>query len=107
MSADGKYVVITQYGSNVLTIIDAGKHKIVKELPVGDGKHVGFLTFTKDGKKMFVTNREDDAVYVIDMKKLEVKKKIETAEPGRKFKSQGQVINGYFNVFEVTEKYLD
>lgn len=47
------------------------------------------------------------SVYVIDMKKPEVKKKIGTVEPDRKFKSQGQVINGYFNVFEVTEKYLE
>jgi YVTN family beta-propeller protein len=107
MSADGKYVAITQYGSNVITFIDAKEHKIAKEVPVGDGKHVGFMAFTKDGKKAFVTNREDDAVYVIDMKTLEVKKKIETAEPDRKFKTQWQVLNGYYNVFELTEKYID
>lgn len=107
MSADGKYVAITQYGSNVITFIDAKEHKIVKELPVGNGKHVGFMAFTKDGKKAYVTNREDDAVYVIDMNSLEVKKKIETAEPDRKFKTQWQVVNGYYNVFETTEKYLD
>ncbi|MDP3296495.1 MAG: cytochrome D1 domain-containing protein [Thermodesulfovibrionia bacterium] len=107
MSADGKYVAITQYGSNVITFIDAKEHKIVKEIPVGTGKHVGFMAFTKDGEKAFVTNREEDAVYVIDMKKLEVKKKIETAEPDRKFKTQWQVLNGYYNVFETTEKYID
>ena len=107
MSADGKYVAITQYGSNVITFIDAREHKIVKEIPVGSGKHVGFMAFTKDGEKAFVTNRDDDAVYVIDMKKLEVKKKIETAEPDRKFKTQWQVLNGYYNVFETTEKYID
>jgi len=107
MSPDGKYVVMTQYGDNVISFIDAKEHKIVKEMPVGAGKHVGFATFTKDGKKAFITNKEDDAVYVIDMKKLEVKKKIETAEPDRKFKTQWQVLNGYYNVFETTEKYID
>jgi len=107
MSADGKYVVITEYGSNVLTFIDAKKHEVVKELQVGNGKHVGFMAFTKDGKKAYVTNREDDAIYVIDMNALEVKKKIETAEPDRKFKTQWQVLNGYYNVFEKTERYID
>ncbi len=105
MSPDGKYVVTTQYGGNVVTFIDAKKHEIVKEINVGQGKHVGFVTFTKDGKKAFVANREDDAVYVVDMKKLEVKKKIDTTEPDKKWKSQGQVLNGYYNIFEVTEKY--
>ncbi|GAB4540321.1 MAG: hypothetical protein Fur0020_09430 [Thermodesulfovibrionia bacterium] len=107
MSADGKYVAITQYGGNVITFIDAKEHKVVKEIAVGNGKHVGFMAFTKDGKKAYVTNREDDAVYVVDMKGLEVKKKIETAEPDRKFKTQWQLVNGYYNVFEKTEKYID
>lgn len=107
MSPDGKYVVITQYGLNVITFIDAKKHEIVKGIKVGDGKHVGFAAFTKDGKKMYVTNREDDAVYVVDMGDLAVKKKIETAEPDRKFKTQWQVLNGYYNLFERTEKYID
>ncbi len=107
MSPDGKYVVTTQYGGNVVTFIDAKKHEVIKEITVGQGKHVGFVTFTKDGKKAFVANREDDAVYVVDMKKLEVKKKIDTTEPDKRWKSQGQVLNGYHNIFEVTEKYFD
>jgi len=107
MSPDGKYVVTTQYGGNVVTFIDAKKHEVIKEITVGQGKHVGFVTFTKDGKKAFAANREDDAVYVIDMNKLEVKKKIDTTEPDKKWKSQGQVLNGYHNIFEVTEKYFD
>lgn len=107
MSPDGKYVVTTQYGGNVVTFIDAKKHEVIKEITVGQGKHVGFVTFTKDGKKAFVANREDDAVYVVDMNKLEVKKKIDTTEPDKKWKSQGQVLNGYHNIFEVTEKYFE
>ncbi|RJR17147.1 MAG: hypothetical protein C4581_08545 [Nitrospiraceae bacterium] len=107
MSPDGKYVVTTQYGGNVISFIDAKKHEIIKEITVGEGKHVGFVTFTKDGRKAFVSNREDDAVYVVDMKNLEVKKKIDTTEPDKKWKSQGQVLNGYHNIFEVTETYYE
>ena len=106
MSPDGKYVVVGQYGANVLTFIDAGKHEVVKELPVGEGKGVQWVAFTPDNKKAFANNVEDDAVYVIDMKKLEVRKKIETAEPDKKWKTQWHVTNGWYQVYEVVETSL-
>ena len=64
MSPDGKYVFVGQYGGNVLTIIDAKKHEVVKNLPVGEGKGVQWVAFTKDNRKAFVNNNSDDAVYV-------------------------------------------
>ncbi len=106
MSPDGKYVAVGQYGANVITFIDAKKHMVVKNLPVGEGKGVQWVAFTPDNRKAFVNNVEDDAVYVIDMKELKVKKKIETAEPGKKWKTQWHVTNGWYQVYEVVETYI-
>lgn len=106
MSPDGKYVVVGHYGANTITIIDAKEHKVVKGLTVGTGKGVQWIAFTPDNKKAFVNNVEDDAVYVIDLKNLEVKKKIETAEPDKKWKTQWHVLNGWYQVYEVVETYV-
>jgi YVTN family beta-propeller protein len=106
MSPDGKYVVVGQYGANVLTFIDAENHEVVKKLPVGEGKGVQWVAFTPDNSKAFVNNNSEDAVYVIDMKKLEVKKKIVTAEPDKMWKTQWHVTNGWYQVYEVVETFL-
>ncbi len=107
MSPDGKYVVVGQYGENVITFIDAGKHEVVKNLPVGEGKGAQWVAFTRDNEKAFVNNVSDDAVYVIDMKKLAVKKKIETAEPDKMWKTQWHVTNGWYQTYEVVETFID
>jgi len=106
MSPDGKYVVVGEYGANVLTFIDANKHEVVKTLAVGEGKGVPWIAFTPDNKKAFVSNIGDDAVYVVDLKGLEVKKKIKTAEPGKEWKTQWHVSNGWYQVYEVVETSL-
>jgi YVTN family beta-propeller protein len=106
MSPDGKYVAVGQYGSNIITFVDAKKHKVVKKLQVGDGKGVQWVAFTPDNKKAFVNNNGDDAVYVVDMNKLKVKKKIVTAEQGKFWKSQWHVTNGWYQVYEVVETSL-
>jgi YVTN family beta-propeller protein len=79
---------------------------LVKNLPVGEGKGVQWVAFTPDYKKAFVNNNSDDAVYVIDMKKLKVKKKIVTAEPGKFWKTQWHVTNGWYQVYEVVETHI-
>jgi len=107
MSPDGKYVVMGQIGANVVTFIDAKTHKIVKSLTVGEGKGVQWIAFTKDNKKAFVNNKGDDAVYVIDLKKMKVGKKIVTAEPDKMWKSQYHVVNGSYLTYEVVETYID
>ncbi len=106
MSPDGKYVVVGQYGGNVLTFIDAQKHEVVKELPIGTGKGVQWIAFTPDNKKAFVNNNSEDAVYCIDMKNLKVVRKIETAEPDKKWKTQWHVTNGWYQTYEVVESYI-
>jgi YVTN family beta-propeller protein len=107
MSPDGKYVVIGQYGGNILTFIDAKTHEVVKNLPVGTGKGVQWVAFTKDNKKAFVNNNSEDAVYVIDMKKMKVGEKIVTAEEGKFWKTQWHVTNGWYQVYEVVETFID
>ena len=107
MSPDGKYVVMGQVGATVVTFIDAKKHEIVKELTVGSGKGVQWIAFTKDNKKAFVNNKSEDAIYVIDLKKMKVGKKIVTGEPDKMWKSQYHVSNGWYQTYEVVEPNLD
>lgn len=107
MSPDGKYVVIGQYGGNVVSFIDAKTHKIVKELAVGEGKGVQWIAFTKDNKKALVNNNSEDAVYVIDLNKMKVGKKIVTGEPDKMWKTQWHVVNGWYLTYEVVETFID
>jgi YVTN family beta-propeller protein len=106
MSPDGNYVVVGQYGGNVITFIGARNHKVVKELTVGEGKGVQWVAFTPDNKKAFINNNSDDAVYVVDMKKFEVTKKIVTGEPDKMWKTQWHVTNGWYQVYEVVETVI-
>jgi DNA-binding beta-propeller fold protein YncE len=93
---DGKYAVVTNYGNNVITVIDIPNRKTVKDLKIGAGR-MGHIAFTADGKAGYVSNDKDGNVYKLDMTKLAVEKKIETAgdKPGG-----GQVLNVWTNVFE-------
>ena len=89
-----------------MTIIDAKKHTVVKKLPIGEGKGVQWVAFTPDNKKAFINNNSDDAVYVMDMKKLKVTKKIVTAKEGKFWKTQWHVTNGWYQTYEVVETYI-
>jgi DNA-binding beta-propeller fold protein YncE len=92
---DGKLAVVTNYGNNVITIIDIGHLKTVKDLKIGTGR-MGHVAFTKDGHWGYVSNEKDGNLFKVDMKKLETVKKIETGnKPGG-----GQVLNVWTNVFE-------
>jgi DNA-binding beta-propeller fold protein YncE len=50
----------------------------VKDLKIGAGR-MGHIAFTADGKAGYVSNDKDGNVYKLDMTKLAVEKKIETA----------------------------
>jgi DNA-binding beta-propeller fold protein YncE len=92
---DGKQAVVTNYGNNVISIIDLKKPGTVKDLKIGSGR-MGHVAFTRDGKWGYVSNDKDGSLYKLDMGKLEVVKKIATGEkPGG-----GQVLNVWTNVFE-------
>ncbi len=92
---DGKLAVVTNYGNNVVSVIDIGQLKTVKDLKIGAGR-MGHVAFTKDGRWGYVSNDKDGNLFKVDMKKLETVKKIETGnKPGG-----GQVLNVWTNVFE-------
>ena len=92
---DGKRSVVTNYGNNVITVIDIAGLKTVKDLKIGTGR-MGHIAFTKDGQWGYVSNEKDGNLFKIDMKKLDTVKKIETGnKPGG-----GQVLNVWTNVFE-------
>jgi len=99
LTPDGKYVVLTPYGSNIISIIDAKTGLKLKDVAVGNGNHVGHIVFSADSKKAYATNASDGALYVIDMKTREVVKGIPTGDKA------AQVINTYTNLFEVPGVY--
>jgi len=109
LSPDGKTVVITKYGTNVLTFLDPANDWAMTDLAVGTGIHVGHITFTSDSKKAFCTNRVDGAVYQIDLSGVtpSVAKKIDLVLPNlttvpSPIAGTGQVINSYSNIFEIS-----
>lgn len=92
---DGKLAVVTNYGNNVISIVDTGTWKMARELEIGAGR-MGHAAFTKDGRFGYISNDQDGALYKLDMQKIEVVGKIVTAgKPG-----SGQVLNVWTNVFE-------
>ncbi len=95
-SPDGRHVMVTNYGNNVITIIDL-KKKInpVADVEIGTGR-MGHVAFTKNGRYGYISNAADGNLFKFDMKKFEVVKEIVTGGgPGG-----GQVLNVWTNVFE-------
>ncbi len=91
---DGKFAVVTNYGNNVITIMDLKELKTVKDIRIGE-RRMGHVAFTRNGKWCYVSN-EDGNLYKVDMKRLTLVKRIETSnQPGA-----GQVLNVWYNVFE-------
>ncbi|WP_018936507.1 YncE family protein [Thioalkalivibrio sp. ALJ24] len=94
-SPDGQHVVVTNYGNNVITIIDLEKMKPVADLTIGEGR-MGHVAFTEDGRYGYVSNAGDGNLHKVDMESYEVVDEIETG--GRE--GGGQVLNVWTNVFE-------
>jgi DNA-binding beta-propeller fold protein YncE len=93
---DGKYAVATNYGNNVIALIDLAGLKTVKDLKIGKGR-MGHIAFTQDGKWGYVSNAGDGNLWKIDMGRLEVVKEIAT---GKGQAGGAQVLNVWTNVFE-------
>lgn len=94
-SPDGKYAVVTNYGNNVISIIDVATQRIVKDLKIGHGR-MGHIAFTQDSKYGYISNEKDGVLYKLDMEKLVVIKTIITNGQN----GGGQVLNVWTNVFE-------
>ncbi|WP_038056985.1 YncE family protein [Thermus amyloliquefaciens] len=91
---DGRRAVVTNYGNNVITILDLVGLRTVKDLVVGKGR-MGHVAFTPDGRYGYLSNA-DGNLYKLDMARLEVVKTIPTGETS----GGGQVLNVWTNVFE-------
>lgn len=99
ITPDGKFAVITQYGDTKFEVIDLNKLKSVKVVDTGVGRHMGHAVFV--GKKMYISNRVADSVFVVDTSSWEIIKRIQTAPSGQ---AQGQVVRDFYQVFERVEK---
>ncbi|MCX8076847.1 MAG: hypothetical protein N3C57_07430 [Aquificaceae bacterium] len=95
MTPDGRYAVITQYGDTKFEVIDLSQRKSIKVVDTGVGRHMGHAVFVD--KKMYITNRVADSVFVVDTEKWEIVKRIQTAPSGQ---AQGQVVRDFYQVFE-------
>jgi YVTN family beta-propeller protein len=92
---DGRYAVITNYGNNVVSIIDARTLASVKDLEIGKGR-MGHIAFTKDGRYGYLSNAGDGNLHKIDMNTLQLVREIRTGGAA----GAGQVLNVWTNVFE-------
>ncbi len=51
-------------GTSVITVLDLVNNKVMKEIPTGNGPR--HLTFSKDGKRAWSANLDDNSVSLID-----------------------------------------
>jgi YVTN family beta-propeller protein len=92
---DGRYAFITNYGNNVVSILDARTLQTVRDLTIGKGR-MGHVAFTRDGRFAYVSNAGDGNLHKIDMATLSVVKEIRTGDAA----GGSQVLNVWTNVFE-------
>lgn len=95
LTPDGRYAVITQYGDSKFEVLDLFQRRLVKVVDAGVGRHMGHAVFS--GRKMYITNRLADSVFVVDTDRWEITKRIQTATSGQ---AQGQVVKDFYQVFE-------
>jgi YVTN family beta-propeller protein len=70
---DGKVLYVTRSGGPI-SIVDLEQNAMIKEIDSGSMPHR--LSFTNDGSKLFVVNRESDTLSVIDSHRHEIMKNI-------------------------------
>ncbi|MEO1768092.1 cytochrome D1 domain-containing protein [Thiobacter aerophilum] len=93
---DGRYEVVTNYGNNLVSVIDNTQgFKVVKNLAVGKGR-MGHIAFTPDGRYGYLSNAGDGNLHKLDMQTLTVVKEIKTGNAA----GGSQVLNVWTNVFE-------
>jgi len=94
-SPDGRHTIVTNYGNNVITIVDLETLKPVKDLMMGTGR-MGHVAYTKDGRFAYVSNDGDGNLFKVDMESMAPVAEIKTGGA----KGGGQVLNVWTNVFE-------
>lgn len=71
---DGKYALVTNNGSNNVTVIDAKSYAVVQTISTGRGPH-GFR-ISADSKTAYVANMGEDSVSVIDIPTFKETRKV-------------------------------
>lgn len=71
---DGKYVLVTNYETNNVTVIDAKMYGVVQTVSTGKGPH-GFR-ISPDSKTAYIANMGEDTVSVIDISTFKETKNI-------------------------------
>ncbi|SPZ83720.1 YncE family protein [Sphingobacterium multivorum] len=66
LTPDAKQLYISVWGGEKILVWDVTQNKITKEIPVGS--HPNEITFSKNGKWLFVANANDNSVSIIDTK---------------------------------------
>jgi YVTN family beta-propeller protein len=77
-SPDGRRLYITETGGETVSVIDLKKQALVKSIKVGKDAHA--IDVTPEGI-IFMSNRGDNSVYMIDPSSLKIKKKIAIPVP--------------------------
>ncbi|HTH53586.1 MAG TPA: alkaline phosphatase family protein [Edaphobacter sp.] len=75
LSRDGKYLFVSNWSSESISVIDTGTNKVVRTLRVG--MNPNDMKLSADGR-LFVACSNDNTVYVIDAHKLEVLERLST-----------------------------
>ena len=65
LSKDGSLLYVTNTGAARITVIDPGRQKVVKEIPIGKG--AGRIALTPDGKTLIYNLQEDQGVGFLDI----------------------------------------
>lgn len=86
--------MVTNYGNNVISIIDLEEIRTVADLTIGKGR-MGHVAFTQGGNYGYVSNAGDGNLYKVYMPSFEVVKEITT---GSAMPGGGQVLNIWTNI---------
>lgn len=73
---DGKHVLISDLGTGDLLVLDAASRREIKRIKIGTG--IAGILVAPDGSKAYVAATPDNFVGVVDLKTLELVKKIQT-----------------------------
>jgi YVTN family beta-propeller protein len=66
LSSDGKVFYVADMMANGVYLIDASSFKVIRFLPTGKGAHG--LYVSRDSRRLFVTNRDEGSITVIDLR---------------------------------------
>ena len=75
LSRDGKYLFVSNWSSESVSVIDTGSNQVIRTLHVG--MNPNDVKLSSDGR-LFVACSNDNTVYVIDASRLEVLERLST-----------------------------